>query len=118
MIRTTRLILALVIATVVTPARAEPSARDVISEFKAKVADTDIYVAGVEQGLSWYGTAISSQKRKELYCEPERLALTPDQDINIVSSYLQRRKDRSAYDAPFGMILLDALEDAFPCKEK
>lgn len=47
------------------------------------------------------------------YCPPVKLAITPEQNADILERYVKNHEDMGQF--PAGAVLLDALMEVFPC---
>ena len=52
-----------------------------------------------------------------LYCQPEKLALNPDNFLQLLDSHISKW-DIQGEDSPIELIFLTALKEAFPCHQK
>ncbi|MEH6715970.1 Rap1a/Tai family immunity protein [Parasphingorhabdus flavimaris] len=50
----------------------------------------------------------------QLYCSPEKLAITSEQHADILKRYVENHEGVGQF--PAGAVLVDALEETFPCK--
>jgi hypothetical protein len=94
---------------------------DVASYFKnyARASDSTqsfyrTVLSSYENGMAWANATLQEQGSKPLYCPPEKVALTGDQLLDILRRFALDRPPIQKY--PFGLALLEALRDAFPCK--
>lgn len=70
-----------------------------------------VYISGVAVGISWANTALDAGS--QLYCPPEKLALTVDNYVSILDAYIANRNPGAS--DPLEMHLLKSLMQAFPC---
>jgi hypothetical protein len=108
------LIALLTIVLSTTPAAAETSAR----EFLQMYASDDnqaakIYLRGLHQGVSWSNTVLNYQKLPKLYCAPDTITLTDDQVQDVIRRLVEKEPLNGTY--PIAMVMLKALQRAFPC---
>jgi hypothetical protein len=96
------------------PAHAEMSAKDLISEYRAGNQWTAVFILGIENGLGWEESYQDENGGVAIFCQPGKLALTVEQDVDITSRYVAANPKSAEY--PFGMALLLAMKDTFPCK--
>jgi hypothetical protein len=72
------------------------------------------YIEGVEEGFSWWNAFLAVRKQQKLYCQPDHLAFTVGQSLQILTSWLRRNPDKRNQLAAEG--LLRALQETFPCR--
>ena len=72
-----------------------------------------LVVGYTENGLSWANAYLQHKGEAPLYCQPERLALTAEQSIDILRRYVNDHP--AAGNEPFGLGLFDALQETFTC---
>ena len=112
------LLIAVLMVSFATPSRAETSADDTLefvmgdNEEKAELAK--IWIDGMVTGLSWANVVLKSQGRSRLYCPPPDLALTNEQQIDILRRGVADEPGWGTY--PVGLIMLQALQLAYPCQ--
>jgi hypothetical protein len=99
-----------------SPAHAEPSASEALKDMaKAdQSAIPSVFLNGAVAGLTWANSWLDLDGKPRLFCPPDKLALTLEQDISILRHYVEEHpllKDR-----PLSAVMLFALQDAFPCK--
>jgi hypothetical protein len=68
----------------------------------------------VGNGISWANSRLSFLKRPKLYCQPGNLALSDPQTIEILRQHV--RTNQKLQEAPFGLGLLVAFEEEYPCR--
>lgn len=73
-----------------------------------------LYITGVGKGTSWANAELDQQGRRLLYCQPKKLALNGSNYIQLIDNFLDHHKNLPSY-TPIEMVLLLALENAFPC---
>lgn len=115
-----RLIAALLLLVLAIPKRAVAStfsATQFLASYKKSNAAEkqllEIAVNNLHGGLFWANVALRRKGQAPLYCQPERLSLTSVQLINMIEN--EMRDDADLKDAPFGVVLLIALQKVFPC---
>jgi hypothetical protein len=104
-----------------TVARAESTASILLQLYDSGDAETKrsaaYGVSMVETGTSWANTAIANERKEQpIYCPPAKLALTGDQLIDIIRREVSDHP--SVGTAPFGLVMIKALEKLFPCGQK
>jgi hypothetical protein len=81
------------------------------------------WLAGVATGLQWMNTDAVRRGQANAFCTPETFGASAAEFDTLMRSYLAKR--RAALDAerqkdlaefPVGLVMLNALKDAFPCK--
>lgn len=95
------------------PAHAEMSAKDLLAEYKAGNALSTAFMHGIADGIGWEEGYQEENGGVRAYCQPGKLALTPEQEADITSRYIAANPKAGEY--PFGLALLLALKDTFPC---
>jgi hypothetical protein len=73
------------------------------------------YVGAVQHGVGWANAALRFHKQKPLYCEPEGLALTAEQAIDIIRKEVAARPSSSEF--PWPAVMIAALRINFPCRD-
>jgi hypothetical protein len=66
-------------------------------------------------GFGWYQAYLEQQELPTIYCPPRRLAITPDQAVDIMRRFVENKRESRNY--PYGLAVLLAMQDAFPCGE-
>jgi hypothetical protein len=102
------------IAAFAVPAHAEMSAKDLISDYRAGNQLTAAFIHGIDDGIGWEESYQEQNGGMRIYCQPGKLALTIEQDVDITSRYIAANPKAAEY--PFGLALLLALKDTFPCQ--
>jgi hypothetical protein len=104
---------AIVAAIISTPARSEPT----LDQF-LQMEDTapgrklnENYIAGIITGFLWYSTGLHVRGQAELYCQPSKMAVTPDQAVNMLRQYRQQHPTRSTLTV--GQALILSFEEVF-----
>jgi hypothetical protein len=99
-----------------SPAYAEPTAGAVLKAFEGSNPDIGFkdYLIGTIDGLSWANVRLSFEQKPKLFCVPNKMALTSEQAIDILRRYVDGLPKDAGHS--FGMVMMDALIDAFPCK--
>jgi hypothetical protein len=94
----------------------DPSAGAVLKALEGSNPDIGVkdYLFGIIEGLSWANVRLSFEQKPKLFCEPDKIALTSEQAIDILRRYVDGHP--RAASSSFGMVMMDALTDAFPCK--
>jgi hypothetical protein len=76
-----------------------------------------IYINGVGAGFERVNAYLNEVKRAPLYCQPEKLTLTPEDYLNIIQDSIRKNRDTIKLHYPIEMILLRELMEKFPCKK-
>jgi hypothetical protein len=71
-------------------------------------------LGATENGMSWANSAAMHDHGFYIYCPPDNLALADDQNIDIMRRHLIAHPEFGKL--PFGLVLLTALKETFPCK--
>jgi hypothetical protein len=122
-LRAARITLALAFAIVQMPVAAVAAVEDIASLFQMFDHGTDLkgmaetLIAANAAGLSAANASLASADKPMLYCAPERISLTGEQLIDILRRYVETKRARVPMIDTMhpAVILLFALEDAFPC---
>ena len=96
-------------------ARADPTVRIAMAEFKNGNQATIAYLKGVRDGIGWVNTMMGQSGQAPFYCQPEKLALTIGQQMDMLSRFLA--ENPRIIDDQVGIVLLLTLKDAFPCQK-
>lgn len=87
------------------------------SYWAAAVERSDrIYLSGlrgIADGIEWSNTRLKTNGQKQLYCPPEKLAMTVDQYRSIFVRYVKENPSEGKF--PAGLVMLEALVETFPC---
>ena len=75
-----------------------------------------LFLDGAKDGLIASNEALISENKQPLFCIPMNLALTTDQTHDIVVRWIEKQSIKYDDNAPIAIVLLDALQDMFPCK--
>jgi hypothetical protein len=93
---------------------AEPLTKDVLADIRANNAVSKLYLRGLSDGFAWANISSAHDGNPKLFCQPETIALTIEQLIDIFKRF---SKENPNFDnSSAGMVLLFALKEAFPCK--
>jgi hypothetical protein len=71
------------------------------------------HVSGIGTGLEWYGSYLRSRNEKPVYCAPETLSLTVENDMQLLTAFIATH--HLPDNIPVGLALLQAYIEAFPC---
>jgi hypothetical protein len=72
----------------------------------------------MKEGFDWANVELKSRHQPQLFCEPDKMELTLDQQFNILERYVKDQDHVMAGVWPLGLTYLDALKDVFPCPAK
>jgi hypothetical protein len=86
---------------------------EAISSESDKKSVSEIYLAGIFEGFSWSNVLVKNRGEKPFYCQPEKLALKFEQQIDILKKYVVQ--DPRMVDAPVGLSIFYAMRYTFPC---
>jgi len=67
-------------------------------------------------GLSWANTWLEMGNRAPLFCAPGKLGVTNTQVVSILKRFVDQEAKQKYRDGEYGMILLLAAINTFPCK--
>jgi len=98
-----------------TPAHAELTARDVLREYDASNMTNWAFVAGVLIGFQWSNGELEHTGKQKLFCQPEDKTISVDDAMTTLRVYIRKRPPFA--DMMAGLVLLQALEEAFPCRK-
>jgi hypothetical protein len=117
--RLLEIILALAIASSFgTFANAEASADRFLQIYdQANPKDKLIFgkvLGSAQNGMAWSNEALQQEHGFRLFCAPEHMAFVDQQVVAIMREFVKNHPERQG--APYGMVLLLALKEAFPCK--
>jgi hypothetical protein len=70
----------------------------------------------VGQGLKWANADLIVRKAPPIFCMPMQLSLTPPQTVEMLRQTIER--DPRLGEMPFGMALLIAFKQTYPCPAK
>jgi hypothetical protein len=114
MIRAIVLVVAFIVGATI-PARANMTLESYEDDMKnpQKSSLAEIYISGVVEGFFWANAADQAQNRPPLYCQPGKLILTLDQQLQIFNAYVKSKTFPP--DMQVGIITLLAFRDTFPC---
>jgi hypothetical protein len=104
------------------------SARDMLADVQNDHNRT--YLRGVWDGFESANVSLEENHQRPLFCQPPKLEIPLDQVISILKRYIERYiigDDHGPFHSPFvearldtpvDGVLLDALQDVFPCPGK
>ena len=96
-----------------TPAQAEADARTFLARIDSGDSLYLLTLNGYANGLSWANTYLDEVGQPKLYCAPTRLAITAEQNADILRRYVADVPEAAT--APAGLALLLAYRATFPC---
>jgi hypothetical protein len=105
------------VVSVGVPARAEMTVDEFLNgQSTQQTTDMNrLYIAGVIAGFGWYSGAIYARRLPELYCPPTKIALRPEQAIDIVARYRAASPQRGGLEVAHALLL--SLMEVFPCNK-
>ena len=116
MLLTSALVACLVAAAGSAAAQDGVLARD-FQKHKGKPAYR-MYLYGVGNGYVWASTYLEAGKKPPLFCQPSKMSLTEEIFIDLIDQKIQARPRTAINDgSPVDMVLLVALQEAFPCRK-
>jgi hypothetical protein len=104
--------------TLPSNANAEATAGEMLANIDARDARSTIYTAfltGTTNGLAWANTDLEDRGLTPLYCSPRKLAITLDQNIDILRQRVKESPELGT--TPAGLAMLMALRMTFTCKD-
>ena len=94
---------------------AEGTADDFIAKLaKPDPTMTKVYLSGLFTGIAWANGEMDG--KNPIYCPPEKLNLTNDQEISILEDFVKSYPSMGKY--PVGVVALYAMSETFPCTSK
>ena len=75
----------------------------------------DLFFGGYLSGMTAGNTVLAARNRPLLFCPPPKLVLNASNLKQILDRYWEQKPSHDET-APFGLVALEALQDAFPCK--
>ena len=69
------------------------------------------YLQGVANGIAWANSSARNEGHG-LFCPPEKMAITPEQYLDILDRYMRDHPGGADY---MGLSLVLALKETFPC---
>jgi hypothetical protein len=97
-----------------TPAAAELTAKSILERLERGDPSEKLFLMGIGIGLSWANAGLNSGHKPLLFCVPEKVALTSEQELDILKRYVH--ENPASADFPVGGVLVSALIEAFPCR--
>jgi hypothetical protein len=94
------------------PSHAEMTAREFLTQH-SNSQNGRAFLAGLSVAYGWMNGASGNSK---IYCPPESISISIDQNIELIKRYLATAPETDK-DDPLGLILLVSLRSAFPCKK-
>jgi hypothetical protein len=103
-----------------SPAQAETSAQDFITNYDSASDDGKRwlvgYMTGLVTGFGWSNTTLKVQNQLPLYCMSDEEAVGNTELLKVLRR--EMRRDKQVGHAPFGMAVLATLMRQFPCGKK
>jgi hypothetical protein len=101
-----------------SPARAEMDAQTFLQHYDQAASENKLIyeriLGSAENGIAWASSSVAQDHGFNIYCPPQKIALVDQQDIAIMRQHLNAHPDHR--NLPYGLVLLLALKEAFPCK--
>jgi len=76
----------------------------------------DLYLGGYLMGITAANTNLAVRKQPVLFCQPPKLTLNGSNIKQIVNGYWEQKSIARDESISFGLVALEALQDAFPCR--
>jgi hypothetical protein len=108
------LLVGVVCVVTAAPASAEMPANEMIALFRKGDVRSQFFLRGMGNALSWANTTLLTDKQPALFCVPESIVLTVEQEVDIMVRHIDRVPENGKLAA--GGVMLYALREAFPCK--
>ncbi len=100
-------------------------ANTTVKQYKADLASgstaasfTKVYIYGLGEGFL-LANIEATKKKAPLYCHPDKLALSMANYVDIVDRQIKERSNRMTQaqldEIPIAVLLLEGLEETFPC---
>jgi hypothetical protein len=96
-----------------SPTVAETTAKSLIAQIERGDQTSSFFLMGTGNGFSWANAKLYNDLNIRMFCVPGKLALTFDQELDILKKYV--REHPTFADASAGNAFLSAMVDAFPC---
>jgi hypothetical protein len=96
-----------------TTAVAEPTVSATLERLERGDPAGKYFLMGLGAGLSWANATLNSEHKQLIFCVPEKVALTSEQELDILKRYVQANPEFG--NLSVGAVLVAALIDAFPC---
>jgi hypothetical protein len=75
-----------------------------------------VYISGVTTAFMYANVTLSVDGKPLLYCQPSQLALSPEQMVAIMTSYVREAGAPSGHSV--ADVMLTALKGTFPCPKE
>ena len=76
------------------------------------------YISGVGEVIFWANNRMRNLGMSPLYCQPDKLALSSDNYLDILQRFIQENKALKKHpESPVELLLLEGLIQTFPCKK-
>lgn len=95
------------------PSFAQHNSNDFAKELDRGEIASKALLVGMVNGFLWANTELVHRGEAPLYCQPSKLTITIDQQVQIFQSYVRNNPDTRDY--PPGLIMLQAMRLTFPC---
>jgi hypothetical protein len=85
---------------------------------KDKNAFTNFHISwldGVFNGLKGANSELQSTNKALLFCPPPNFSMTAQQVNSFFDKFITTHKDKVSASDPIGTLLLEALQEAYPC---
>ena len=105
-------------ATLCMVVAAEGRSEITVKQFREIKSETvfKTYIDGVGRGFLWANAYLNHDGKSPLYCQSGTLALNADNYIQLLMGYINKEEHAVKDDAVVEMLLLSALQEAFPCR--
>jgi hypothetical protein len=91
----------------------------IASQNKDIVRATTLYVKGLGDGMVWANSGAKIYSKAPLFCEPDKLALAPDNYLSIIDQEISEMATKMAPkqldQTALALVLFTGLRTTFPC---
>jgi hypothetical protein len=88
------------------------SAGEMLARIDRGERESMFFLVGIAAGIEWS----DSFTRDKLFCQPAKLTITPEQNVQMLRDLLQAEPSFATY--PPGMVVLTSYKRTFPCPSK
>jgi hypothetical protein len=102
--------------------KAEATVKKYKAEIAANGAESNwkLYILGLGEGFKWANAMLEVHTEAPLFCPPSKLVLGMENYVDILDRKIKDRATKSTQaeldDMPLGLLLLQGIREAFPCK--
>jgi hypothetical protein len=107
-------IAALALALQSGPVRAEVDAAGFLYALNEHRSSARTYILGISTGVTAANNAARSATGRPLFCLPQDMSITPEQQIDILKHYLLATPDDASL--PVSQAVINSLVHGYPCR--